>query len=49
MDPSRQRFRLQIGPGTEDEWLAWLAEAGFADAFCQRDYPHGLLADEPDV
>lgn len=49
MGPPRSRFCLRLQPGCEDEWLAWLGEAGFSDAFSQRDYPHGLLADEVDL
>ncbi len=39
---------MRAHPGLEDELLALIQACGIGSGFAQRDYPHGLLADEPD-
>ncbi len=47
--PEHWLVRLAVPPGCEDDLLARAALEGFGAGAAMREYPHGLLADEPDL
>jgi len=49
MPAAHRLLRLSLKAGFEDELLAFAADAGWGTGIAVRDFPGGLLADEPEV
>lgn len=49
MPAAHRLLRLSLQAGFEDELLAFAADAGWGSGIAIRDFPGGLLADEPEL